>query len=403
MAIPVKNNFCIAPFTQLTISPKGGYSPCPEIGGQPWVEKNYQPAKMWNSQPFEDLRNSFLKNEKNPICERCWTQESVGKTSLRRNLFKNNTSGAPKFQSGQLLDWLDGQYKIGPKQINLMVGNKCNLRCRYCNVGSSVTYNVEGKVYSNLNPDQSKVYFNNNIKQIEFTSEQIQEIYEISNNLTRLEFYGGEPLLDNSTIKLLEKYVTSGRSKSITLFYNTNGANEIKPVHWQLWKEFKSIEFNFSIDDINSRYSYIRHPAEWTTLVDNINKIKNYDWQIPVQLTAISTIGILNVYYVPELLDELENLKLPVYLNNVNDPKWYDMQYLPSSIKLEILEKLSKYKQQEKIEFIVNYLRKQENLEHWRDFKFWTKTKDEYRKENFANTYPEFYKVISKYDDFYGE
>jgi hypothetical protein len=39
-----------------------------------------------------------------------------------------------------------------------------------------------------------------------------------------------------------------------------------------------------------------------------------------------------------------------------------------------------------------------ENLQHWEQFKFWVHAKDEYRKENFAQTYPEFYRICKQAD-----
>jgi MoaA/NifB/PqqE/SkfB family radical SAM enzyme len=147
-----------------------------------------------------------------------------------------------------------------------MVGNKCNLRCRICNAGCSVTYNTEGTIYEKSLGIKT-VYTDANKKQIELTPIQIDEIIKISGNLQRIEFYGGEPLLDHPTLELLNKLVSSERSQHITLFYNTNGTVAPSQRHYNLWSKFKTVEFNFSIDDIDDRYTYMRHPAIWTTLM----------------------------------------------------------------------------------------------------------------------------------------
>jgi hypothetical protein len=75
MVTHVRNNFCIAPFTQLTFGPNGIYSPCPEIGGRAWKEPSASPVLMWTSDDYNVLRESFSNNEKNPVCNRCWGQE----------------------------------------------------------------------------------------------------------------------------------------------------------------------------------------------------------------------------------------------------------------------------------------------------------------------------------------
>ena len=81
-------------------------------------------------------------------------------------------------------------------------------------------------------------------------------------------------------------------------------------------------------------------------------------------------------------------------------PSYYDIQFLPTTIKEKIIEKLSSYKDDDKkLQFIINMLNQPENLEHWDQFKFWTREKDLYRKESFFETFPEFYKICHEYDD----
>jgi organic radical activating enzyme len=399
MATLVRNNFCIAPFTQITFGPAGRYSPCPEIGGRPWKDTDANPIKMWSSDQFHQLRTSFFNNEKNSVCDRCWQHESVGHQSLRKRLFSADTQGGAKFAPGELINFLENQYQAGPKQINLMVGNKCNLRCRVCNAGASVTYNVEGKYYEHKHK-LSKTIYTTEKKPIDFSADQIEQIFQMSQNLQRIEFYGGEPLLDIPTLSLLEKFVKSGQSKNIVLFYNTNGTNYPSLTHYALWKDFKSIEFNFSIDDIEKRYTYNRHPGVWEHLVENIDRMKQHQWSTPVQFTAIVTVSTLNIYYLPELLTQLEKMNLHYFLNVIYGVEYYNFVHLAAQIKHSIIEKLKTFHDQTRIQFLITMLEQsQENIDHWNQFKFWTNEKDLYRKENFADTYPEFYKILHNYDN----
>lgn len=403
MVTHVSRNFCIAPFSQFTLSPSGRYSPCPEIGARLSKIANADPYTMWNSEVMDELRQSFLENKRHVACDRCWKQEDLGKISLRKNLLTQNISGGAKFKKGELNDWLDYKYKQGPKQINLIVGNKCNLRCRYCGTVSSVTYSVEGKVYADQIKDekQSHVYFRNSLKPNEFSPKQIEELFQFSKNLTRLEFYGGEPLLDKPTLILLEKLIASGQSKEIALFYNTNCVTEITSRQFELWNQFKSIEFNCSVDDVANRFHYIRHPGQWLDFTNTLQKIRTYSWDIPFQTTAITTVGNLNVFYLPEIIETLTELNLKVYLNTIHNPDWYDIRSLPMPIKEQIADKLKQSRHINHFQFVLNYLKENENLENWEKFKTWTKMKDQYRQENFVDVYPEFYSVIKQYEDFY--
>lgn len=392
MAIHVGNNFCIAPFTQITFGPNGSYSPCAEIGGRPWKESTGNPVNMWSSQQFKELRNDFLNNDQNKICNRCWDQESYGNQSLRRRLLVSS-----KFGPGNLIPYIENQHQAGPKQLNIMVSNKCNLRCRICSASASVTYNAEGKVYEK--EFGIKTQYTTKVKKpIDLSDKQIDEIIEISSNLRRIEFYGGEPLLDQPTLKLLQNLVDSGRSQSIVLFYNTNGTVSPSKEHYQLWNQFKSIEFNFSVDDVDQRYTYNRYPGVWEDFLKNTTDIRNHDWKIPTEFYAIITVSAINVYYLDEVLDRMSQLGLKPFINHVFNPDYYKIENLPSQIKSAIHDKLSQYHNTKLIDFILKMLTTPENLEQWQWFKKFTKAKDKYRNESFADTCPDYYKILNGYD-----
>lgn len=394
----IGKNFCIAPFSQITLGPSGGYSPCPEIGGRPWKDDQADAVRMWNSDEFNALRESFKSNQRDQVCNRCWDQESHGNQSLRQRLFVKKNQGSVSFQPGELIPFVESGYRSGPKQINIMVGNMCNLRCRICQAGSSVTYNVEGKYYRDRYGVNSERYISAIKKPTSFSPENIQRIFELGTNLQRIEFYGGEPLLDEPTLDLLEKFVAAGQSQNITLFYNTNGTVEPSERHFELWNRFRAVEFNFSIDDIDHRFTYARHPAKWADLTRNIDKIRNHAWSIPVQCTSICTVSTLNIYYLPEILTRLNQMNLPCFLNSIYTPDYYDIRFLPQEIKANIIEKLEQFSDLDRIRFLINMLKEPEDLSHWEDFKFWTRAKDDYRQENFSETYPEFYHIIKSYD-----
>lgn len=397
MAIHVKNNFCIAPFNQITLSPTGRYSPCPEIGGQPWWSPGASLTQIWLSPEFETLRTSFVNNKKSSTCDRCWQQESYNKISLRKTLLTNGLNGKKNFQSGKLIPFLEEGYKKGPKQLSLMVGNLCNLKCRICHASSSSIWIPEGKFYEQKFKIRTP-YTAFQQKPITFTDQQIDSIIAMSSELERIEFYGGEPMLDRSSLRLLEHLKTTGQSKKVTLFYNTNGTVTPTEKHLELWPHFASIEINFSIDDIDHRYTYNRHPAQWENLESNIKFMQSQPNGINVKCFAICTVSTLNVFYLPEILDRLNHLKLPYHLNELTWPEYYNVLHLPQLLKTVITAKLQTFKDPSKIQFLLNILQAKENLEHWEKFKFWTREKDSYRSESFETTYPEFYDAIKQCD-----
>jgi MoaA/NifB/PqqE/SkfB family radical SAM enzyme len=390
----IGRNFCLAPFTQITYSPLGSASPCPYLGGQAWKFDDRPLGDIWASQELEDLRQAFCANEKTPTCTRCWREEDQGKQSARKLNLVNYQ------YRDNLLGVVDNGYRLGPQQINLRVGNLCNLRCRTCFSISSVTYAVEGRHYE-LKNDLDTTVYTRYPDVFEFSDKQIDEIFAVSGNLKRLEFYGGEPLLDRPTMRLLQLLIDSGQSQDITLFYNTNVITKPTKKHLELWQHFKNLEFNLSIDGIGEQFTYIRHPGNWETALENIEYLRNQVsalCNVPTSVFAICTVSTFNVFYLPEIIQEFSKLKLDWFLNIVTQPEYYDMRHIPEPVKAEIVKKLLTIKDQTEIAPIINILNTAGNPEHWEKFKFWTQEKDEYRGEAFKNTFPELNKIINIYD-----
>jgi MoaA/NifB/PqqE/SkfB family radical SAM enzyme len=389
----IGKNFCLAPFTQITYGPLDTASPCPYLGGDIW---NFSPnatlKDIWLSKEYESLRKSFKENNKDIQCSRCWNEEEHGKQSARLLNFKF------KYKEN-ISNLINDGYKLGPTQINLRVSNICNLRCRSCSSQSSVTFNVEGKHYQQLNNLSSSIY-TTYPKSFEFSQEQIDSINDLSSNLRRIEFYGGEPLLDIPTLSLLEKLIKSGKSKEITLFYNTNGTVAPSKRHLELWKHFENLEFNFSIDGIREHFTYIRHPGKWQDVLKNIDFIRNQlvdILNVEVICKAICTVQILNIYYLPEIIDEFNKMNLSYFLNLVTEPEYYDIKNIPTDVKQEIINKISKLPNSSNFASIISILKSEYNHKHWEEFKFWTKQKDAYRKEDFETTFPEFFELVKDY------
>ena len=69
-----------------------------------------------------------------------------------------------------------------------------------------------------------------------------------------------------------------------------------------LWQQFKLVQIDFSIDDIEQRFEYQRYPANWTQVTDNLQ------WYIDhaphnCMFAVNTTISVLNY-------SNLENLNL---------------------------------------------------------------------------------------------
>jgi MoaA/NifB/PqqE/SkfB family radical SAM enzyme len=180
----INSNFCIAPFIQLQISNNGNTGPCPYTANM-WQFKNEKTIKeKWQSKTLENFRESFLKNEKNKLCNRCWTEEDAGKLSLRTrlNVFKNSTN----LQKKVFQKYIDKkEYLKYPKIITLIPGNECNLACPTCGPKFSSKWNslIKNGNYENLQLD----------KNYNLSDQEYQDIVDNSEQIQKIELFGGEP------------------------------------------------------------------------------------------------------------------------------------------------------------------------------------------------------------------
>jgi MoaA/NifB/PqqE/SkfB family radical SAM enzyme len=376
---------CIAPFINLTVDPEQNTSPCPYLGGGTWQFKDKKFKDIWKSAKFEKLREDHIAGARPIECNRCWKDEQVGKESARQRTNKmHDISTLEKIIH-------DNSYLEGPKVLTMKNGNLCNLQCRTCGPKDSSSWIPEAKDHiKNYKNKLEHTWFQIESFKKNWTDEQMQNFYDISKNLARVEHYGGEPLYNKRVEEHTAKLVELGLSKNIILYFNTNGTHTPSTRLQDLFKSFKSVEFNLSIDGIQDKFEYIRHPAKWSKLLQTIewcNKQQNLIWGI------VTTVSNLNIYYLDSILQTFDSWgKRNVFLNILEDPKFYSIVNLPEKIKNKITKK---YEGNERLQSTVAYMNNHQGDDTiWQKFVFWTENKDKYRQQDFRFTFPEFYSIM---------
>ena len=85
------------------------------------------------------------------------------------------------------------------------------------------------------------------------------------------------------------------------MHYTTNGSIFPDTEWWDIWKYFKKVDIQLSIDGVGARFEYIRFPGNWNNLEKNVSdykiKIKNCE---NMQLSISHTLGALNIFYLDE-------------------------------------------------------------------------------------------------------
>jgi hypothetical protein len=101
-----------------------------------------------------------------------------------------------------------------------------------------------------------------------------------------------------------------------------------------LWRSFKQVTVNCSIDDYGDRNFYIRWPTRWSQTVASIDKLVN----IPtVTWHVTQTVSIYNVFNLHELDNWLQkNYNKSITYNFVLYPDYLSLSAIPTAVKQDI-------------------------------------------------------------------
>jgi MoaA/NifB/PqqE/SkfB family radical SAM enzyme len=396
-----KNSWCVNPYLNLSVQPNGNVKPCcmstlkyTTEDGAATLNKG-SILNFWNSKSRTKMIDDLNNGIQIPECTACWKEEHSGKESKR---IRDNQIYKDKQVTADML----------PVVLDLSMGNLCNIKCRICSPGHSTPWVIE----------ESKVQFPNDPKK--YTNwvrwDSFKESYDYENkffwddieellsNAERFDFAGGEPFYIEKHWNIVKKCVDNGWSKNQHIHYNTNGT--IYPEKYiDLLNQFKIVDIQVSSDGVGKKFEYMRHPANWKTSEEVIDKLcavrDNSDttWLIGVCLS----VSAFNVFDFFETYEHYASKGVRIYVNVVHDH--HGVRVLPDNLKTIVINRLrqlqSKYNAQQwqkECNMICNYLENTNyNDNDWREFWRELKMRDAIRKESFEETFPEYFEEIKKF------
>ena len=370
--------------------------------------------EIWNDTPMKQLRVNMLTEQPSPACVRCYEQEASGFFSGRKS--------ANKHQGHQIHRVLetkpDGELeRFEMTYWDIRFSNLCNLKCRMCHPMDSTSWND----WKEVEPFYEKEgnFMVKAIKDLNLVNKPYLDKFE--DNLgwwesfekllpyfRRVEFAGGEPLMDPQHYKILDMLKSYGAN--IEIKYATNGTTlGIKggrTIH-DYWPHFRSVAVNVSIDGIGDSYSYIRGNGDYQDVVDNLSIIK----QIPNvrRIVGAVAVQVSNILILDKMIEEfLDKLGIIFYTNMVNYPNALCPQVLPQELKELAIERLEQVKLRVpnfklvkdqpallditlgQIQGVINFLKAKDQHDKWQDCIEFNRKLDVTRKQNFTDVTPEF-------------
>jgi MoaA/NifB/PqqE/SkfB family radical SAM enzyme len=338
----------------------------------------------------KEIRTDLAKGKRHPACRLCWEEEAAGRTSKR---IRDNDKYL------HLIKETGNTYE-GLAKLELNLGNTCNIKCRTCHPNISSMWMKEAYDLDHAQSITFKAYADGMKKYHQQYDEDSLFWDDLEKNLSTIkqfDFYGGEPFLSKKMWDILSICIEKGYAKDIELHYNTNGT--LWPEQVTLWQEFKSVNLSFSIDGYGEKFEYMRYPATWDIVKENMNKAIEFKKVYGnINISWCITLSTLNIFYLPETLNEYYNnySEFGLYLNLVHGPKHFNISYLHPKVKEDVIKKLqsipneyvsAKYQLPGILGFIENGTF---NQKVWDMFVSAVVKHDSYRKQDFTATFSEY-------------
>jgi hypothetical protein len=366
---------CLTPWTNIDISPTGNITPCCKFQMSEYVDKfNIIDCTIdeYRSSSFLKTIQSEMTQDKWPLgCVRCKTEEENNVLSKRQLDY---------CRWKEQYDSYDDQQ--GFIVASIAFGNVCNLKCITCGPTASSRWRKE-----------HKQLYNKDIKPIEFIDNITSDhIYSAMPNIIHFDIPGGEPFLSDvdKQKSLLNKYIQSGQSKNITIHYTTNVQVYPGQEWWDLWKHFKEIDIQLSIDGIGERYEYIRYPGKWSVCEENTKRYVTMEEQTSnLKLSVSHTVSAYNIYYMDEFFNWCAGIGLPrPWCGRVHTPEHMRPSVYPVAIMKQISDNLMS-SVNEDCHTWASLIENTDDSQYFPLFKTMKDKHDIYRGTNFAQTFPQ--------------
>ena len=366
-------NFCSQPWVGIDISPLGDFKPCCKFRDE--SVRGFQ--EYLSSDLLDEVRQSFLRDERHPGCIRCWKDEDAGIPSKR---IMDDRMDPADIDSDLF------------KTVSLTFGNTCNLACRTCGSHSSSRWLQEIKSHGNYRDDilykHDKFY-----KDLGLWDDIADKLIEGA----QIDISGGEVFLSDIKEHAYFLSLLEGKTALTTLKYTTNGTFFPEDAIIERWTKFKSVRVQISVDGVGKMFEYTRWPGVWSKFYENIQRYKQLSAEHPhIELSLSHTVSVFNILDIPDFLMWCMKEKLPSpWMGMVYQPSEYSIRSLPKPIKREITARLEKLG--DRISSVLTYMNNEDLPDsHFQNLLPRIEFLDKHRNQSFDEACPRIAELIKK-------
>jgi MoaA/NifB/PqqE/SkfB family radical SAM enzyme len=410
------------PFTGLATREDGAIKVCCRSLPIGWIQEQSL-EEIWNGDKMREIRRQVQNGERPDVCKPCFDLEDQGVESLRQRHINGVIPEARINLYPSALTTLTNSYTMpfAFPTMEIKLNNLCNLKCRMCNPLDSTNWKDWDAVVPFYKKENN--YLVPTIEKLVDTPGKYIGPFDDSNNwwksfekllphFRRVEFAGGEPLMDPQHYKILDMLKPYGAN--IELKYATNGTtlgiSKGRTIH-DYWPHFRSVAVNVSLDGIHDVYNYIRGNSDFTQVEKNVREIQ----AIPnvSRVVGAFTAQAGNILQAAECIDYFINkMGIVFYSHRVSYPNVLSAQVLPFDLKDLAIKRLQSValrvdswdavKQNpllgkvthQQIKDNINYLQAKDESHRWQEFLEFNYALDATRNQSLLDAVPEFKQYV---------
>jgi len=402
------------PFTGLATREDGAIKVCCRSQPIGWIQDDSLES-IWNGPIMRDVRKKVLCGERPDVCKPCFDLEDQGVESLRQRHINGVIPEARinLYPNTVLEEVLPFEFPT----MEIKLNNLCNLKCRMCNPLDSTSWQDWDSVVPFYKKENN--YLVPTVERLvkkpgqyigpfDDTDKWWTSFEKLLPYFKRVEFAGGEPLMDPQHYKILDMLKPYGAN--IEIKYATNGTtlgiSKGRTIH-DYWPYFRSVAVNVSIDGIHDVYNYIRGNGDFHQVEANIREIQ----KIPnvSRVVGAFTAQGGNILQTAECIDYFINrMGIVFYSHRVSYPNCLSAQVLPNDLKSLAITRLLEVKSHvddwsavkknqllgkvthQQIQDNINYLQARDMYHLWPEFVEFNKRLDATRGQSLLDVVPEF-------------
>lgn len=315
----MQKKYCAAPWRGLHINPRGDVKTC--CAGDPNMLGNLNNSTMedvLHSTRMIEIRESIKQGHlHSEYCANCIKTERYGRSERD---WHNNVNTDFDISSADVHD-----HK--PSIVDVRWNTTCNLTCNYCGPYCSSRWAAVMKLEYQSG---ARPYY---LQVTDYLRANAQHVREVA-------LVGGEPLLLPENETLLD-VIPEGCL--VTLITNMNVDFDRNLIVQKLSQRHQ-VGWNMSLDNIGSRFEYVRYHGLWDLTAANVHRVAAW---IRTQGHSGGIHAVYNLYNCTRLLELREwtdYVGVKIHWQTLHQPEYLDPALHNSAVRQAAIDEIQRYR-----------------------------------------------------------